>query len=190
MFFGDVIVMISRERERLMSINEPSPSAGFQIFRAADASGLMEAACMEMAPMSDAQRQGMRKLVEAGYLHGDDVRILVDLPGFSLAHAWLKKDYPLTLHSHDSDCLYYVVAGNLKIGTEELGAGDSFFVPQGVPYTYRPGPEGVEVLEFRHSDKFNFLNLSKGAAFYEKAAETIAANVDNWKVAKRPPLNV
>lgn len=169
-----------------MSERQGKDAAGFQIFRAADAPGLVEAACMEMAPMTDEQRQGMRSLVEAGYLHGDDVKILVDLPGFSLAHAWLKKDYPLTLHSHDSDCLYYVVAGTLRIGTEELGPMDSFFVPKDVPYTYRPGPDGVEVLEFRHTGTFNFVNLSKNAAFYARAAETIAANVEGWKAARRP----
>lgn len=162
--------------------------AGFQIFRAADAKGLMEV--MTMESMTDIQRNGLKALVELGYLHGDEVDILVDLPGFSLAHAWLKKDYPLTLHSHDSDCLYYIVSGSLRLGTEELGARDSFFVPAGVPYTYRPGPQGVEVLEFRHAGTFNFLNLSKSAAYWAKAAETVAANVEEWKTAKRPPLNV
>jgi len=169
-----------------MRTEEPGAKAGFRIFRAADAPGLVEAACMEMAPMTDEQRQGMRSLVEAGYLHGDEVTILVGLPGFSLAHAWLKKDYPLILHSHDSDCLYYVVAGSLRLGSEELGPMDSFFVPKDVPYTYRPGPEGVEVLEFRHSGQFNFVNLSRNPAFYAKAAETIAANLDGWKTARRP----
>jgi mannose-6-phosphate isomerase-like protein (cupin superfamily) len=142
-----------------------------------------------MAPMSDIQRQGMRQLVEAGYLEGDEIKVLVDLPGFSLTHAWLKRDYPLLLHSHDADCLYFVVSGSLRIGTEELGPRDCFFVPSGVPYTYRPGPDGVEVLEFRHEGHFNFLNLSKNEAYYAKAAETIAANLDHWKSAKRPPLN-
>ena len=162
--------------------------AGFRIFRAADAKGLMESACMTMEAMSDVQRAGMRKMVDAGYMHGDEVRILVDLPGFALAHAWLKKDYPLTLHSHDSDCLYYIVAGTLKLGTEQLGPRDSFFVPAGTPYTYRPGPEGVEVLEFRHAGAFNFLNLSKTEAFYEKGAKIIADNVEGWKTARPPSV--
>jgi mannose-6-phosphate isomerase-like protein (cupin superfamily) len=93
------------------------------------------------------------------------------------------------LHSHDSDCLYYVVSGSLKLGTEELGPRDSFFVPADTPYTYRPGPEGVEVLEFRHQGTFDFVNLSRNAAYYTKAAEVIAANVEDWKVAVRPSLN-
>jgi mannose-6-phosphate isomerase-like protein (cupin superfamily) len=160
--------------------------AGFTIFRAKDAPGLMESGCMSIAPVTDAQRAGIMNAVRAGYTDGDETKILVQMPGFSLAHAWLKKDYPLALHSHDSDCLYYIVAGTLRLGTEELGARDSFFVPAGTPYTYRPGPNGVEVLEFRHATEFNFVNLSKGEAFWNKAAETVSANLEGWKLAKRP----
>ena len=160
--------------------------AGFTIFRAKDAPELMESGCMSIAPVTDAQRAGIMNAVKAGYTEGDEVQVLVQLPGFSLTHAWLKKDYPLALHSHDSDCLYYIVAGSLRLGTEELGARDSFFVPGGTPYTYRPGPDGVEVLEFRHATEFNFVNLAKGEAFWAKAAETVAANREGWKTAKRP----
>jgi mannose-6-phosphate isomerase-like protein (cupin superfamily) len=141
---------------------------------------------MAMDSLTPTQKDGLGKLVRAGYTQGDEVKILVDLPGFSLAQAWLKKDYPLTLHSHDGDCLYYVVAGSLRLGTEDLGPRDSFFVPAGTPYTYRPGPDGVEVLEFRHSGKFNFKMLSKAAAYFDKATETVMQNVDDWKAAKRP----
>ena len=163
---------------------------GFTIYRAKDAPGLVESGVMAMAPITDIQRAGLKNAVAAGYMDGDDVRILVQMPGFNLAHAWLKKDYPLALHSHDSDCLYYIVAGTLKLGTEELGPRDSFFVPAGVPYTYRPGPDGVEVLEFRHEGKFNFVNLSKGEAFWDRAAETISANREGWKSARRPSEKV
>jgi mannose-6-phosphate isomerase-like protein (cupin superfamily) len=163
-----------------------APASGFRIFRAGDAPGLVESGCMAMDSLTPTQVEGMGKLVKAGYTQGDEVKILVDLPGFSLAHAWLKKDYPLLLHSHDGDCLYYIVGGTLRLGTEELGPRDSFFVPAGTPYTYRPGPEGVEVLEFRHSGKFNFKMLSKATAFFDKAAETVSDNVEGWKMAKRP----
>ena len=76
----------------------------------------------------------------------------------------------------------------IRIGTEELGARDSFFVPGGVPYTYRPGPDGVEVLEFRHATHFNFVNLSKGEAFWNKATETVSANREGWRTAKPPSV--
>jgi hypothetical protein len=161
----------------------------FTIYRAKDAPALIEAGVMNVAPMSDVQIEGFKRMRAAGVLDGEEVKVLVSLPGFSLAHAWMKKDYPLTLHSHDSDCLYYIIAGTIRLGTEELGPRDSFFVPADVPYTYRPGPEGVEILEFRHATKFNFVNLSKSAAFYDKGAVTCAANHDDWKVATPPSVN-
>ena len=101
-------------------------------------------------------------------------------------HAWFKKDYPLPLHSHSADCLYYVVAGSARLGTEELRPGDSFFVPANTPYTYHAGPEGVEVLEYRHTLDIDFQNYAKGQAFYDKALETVIANRDDWRAAPKP----
>lgn len=157
-----------------------------QFFRGADARSLMELGAMKMAEMTPEQRAGLTSLVQAGYLEGDQVKVLVDAPGFHLTYAWLKRDYPLLLHSHDSDCLYYIVAGSLQMGVEELKAGDSFFVPANAAYQYRPGAEGVEVLEFRHVSTFDFRNLTKNPAFYEKAAATVAANVEHWRQATPP----
>jgi mannose-6-phosphate isomerase-like protein (cupin superfamily) len=157
-----------------------------QVFRKADAPMLMDAGCMTLAPMTDEQTAGIGKLIEAGFFEGDEVKVLVNMPGFSLTHVWFKKDYPLLLHSHDCDCLYHVTAGSLTMGTETLGPGDSFFVPANAAYTYAPGPEGVEVLEFRHATNFDFRNYAKNAAYYEKAAEAIAANREAWSTA-RPP---
>ena len=168
-----------------MSDTETQKS-GFAIYRAKDAPGLMDTGRMSIASTTDVQRAGMKSLVAVGYLDGDETTMLVDKPGFALTHAWLKASYPLALHSHDSDCLYHIVAGSLRIGTEELGPRDSFFVPANTPYTYTPGPDGVEVLEFRHAQAFNFVNLSKGEAFYTKAAVTISANRRAWQTA-RPP---
>jgi len=158
----------------------------FQVFRAAEAPGLMESAIMEVEPFSEEQTAGMAKLVAAGYLEGDDTRVLINRPGFSLVKAWFKKGYPLARHSHDADCLYYIVAGSLQLGTETLGAGDGFFVGADVPYTYTPGEEGVEVLEFRHVSKFNFVNHASSAGFYDRGAETISENLDTWRSAKPP----
>lgn len=171
-------------------MSEPETgTASFEIFRAADAKGLMELGCMTVEPYTPIQREGVNKAITAGYLDGEEVRVLTNLPGFSLTHAWLKVDYPLPLHSHDSDCLYYIIAGSIYLGTEMLGPRDTFFVPAGVPYSYKPGPEGVELLEFRHATQFNFLNLAKGAGFWEKAAETAASRHEEWQHAARPSLN-
>src|ERR1700751_5277296 len=113
-----------------------------QIFRADAAPGLMEAGCMTVGPDTDTQRDGMKKLLDAGFLEGDQLKVLVNIPGFSLTHVWFKNHSPLPLHSPDADCLYYVVAGSLQYGSETLGPRDSFFLPAGTPYTYPPGPDG------------------------------------------------
>ncbi len=164
-------------------------SAKFQIFRAKEAPGLMEAGCMTVEPFTPPQREGMNKALEAGYIGGDEIKVLTDLPGFGLTHVWFKEGYQLPLHSHDADCMYFIISGSLRLGTEELGPRDCFFVPADVPYTYKPGPEGVEVLEIRHANAFNFVNHAKGEAWWIKAAEEIAIRKDSWKTAKRPVLN-
>lgn len=165
---------------------QASPRAQLKIFRASDAPGLMESGCMKMEAMSDAQREGLTKLVQAGYTEGDEISVLVDMPGFSLTHAWLKKDYPLMRHSHDADCMYYIVAGSLTMGKEELGPRDCFFVPAGAAYMYTPGPEGVEVLEVRHEPTFNFVNLIGNDSWWDTAAKTCADNLEGWREALPP----
>jgi hypothetical protein len=113
----------------------------------------------------------------------------VNIPGFSLAHVWFKADFPLPLHSHDADCLYYIVAGSLQLGTETLGPRDSFFVPAHAAYAYRPGPDGVELLEIRHANTFDFQMFARSQAFYDKALATVDARREDWIKAPRPALN-
>lgn len=71
--------------------------------------------------------------------------------GMSLVHAWFGPNLQLMRHSHPvaGDCLYYVLAGEMIMGNKTLRAGDGFFVPNGMPYKFKAGPEGLEVLEFR-----------------------------------------
>lgn len=167
-------------------MSEGKTAHKFQIFRRKDAQGLMETGAMTVEPYNDVQREWIGKAKDAGLLEGDCVEVLCDLPGFHLTYVWFKKAYPLPLHSHDTDCLYYIIAGNLRMGTETLGAGDSFFVPADVPYVYTPGDTGVEVLEFRTAAHFNMLNLSKGEGYWRKAVETLRANRADWAVAVPP----
>ncbi|MFC4595474.1 cupin domain-containing protein [Sphingobium tyrosinilyticum] len=158
----------------------------FQIFRAKDAPGLMETGHMKVEPYTDLQREWMVKARDAGLLEGDYLKVLFDIPGFNLTYAWLKKEYPLALHSHDCDCLYYIIAGDVRMGTATLGAGDGFFVPAGVPYQYTPGKRGVEVLEFRTVSHFNMVNLSKGEGYWRNAVESLMANREDWAAAVPP----
>lgn len=88
------------------------------------------------------------------YGHGTSTTPLFGQPGpngMSLVHVWFGPNLPLFRHSHPryGDCLYYVVAGEIILGRRRLGPGSGFFVPNGMPYKYRAGPAGVEVLEFR-----------------------------------------
>jgi mannose-6-phosphate isomerase-like protein (cupin superfamily) len=167
-------------------VSEVKAKAKFQIFRAKDAPGLMETGHMNVEPYTDLQRQWVVKAKEAGLLEGDHLKVLIDIPGFNLTYAWLKKEYPLALHSHDCDCLYYIIAGDVRIGSEILGAGDGFFVPAGVPYRYAPGERGVEVLEFRTVSQFNMVNLSKGEGYWRKAVDSLNVIRDGWATAVPP----
>ena len=101
---------------------------GFQIFRTADAPSLDETAHMDVADMTPELEAGIGVALEAGFAEGNVVKTLFSQPGFSLTYAWFKSGFPLPLHTHDVDCLYYVVAGSLQLGTETLNAGDGFFV--------------------------------------------------------------
>lgn len=161
----------------------------FQIFRASEAPNLEKTEAQSMSPLSEVENAGFGRMIEAGVLEGSEVRVLASIPGFSLVHLWFKKDYPLPLHSHDVDCFYFVISGSLKLGTELLGPRDSFFVPAEAPYTYRAGPDGVEVLEIRQTNHWSFKSHGKSQAFYDKAVETITANREAWQHAKKPTLN-
>lgn len=160
--------------------------AKFTIFRAADAPDLDELGIVDTDSFSQTVLEGIGKVVEAGINEGQTVRVLFSVPGFSLVYAWFKSSFPLPLHSHDADCLYYVVSGSLKLGTEKLGAGEGFFVPAGVPYTYRAGAEGVEVLEFRHEQQFDMKVKSANAAFWNKAVETVKSELPIWRRLPQP----
>lgn len=161
----------------------------FQIVRYADAPTLAETACMTFAPFADDVARLSQRAVAAGLDQGEHLRVLISMPGFSLTHVWFKKHYPLPLHSHDADCLYYIIAGSLRIGNETLGPRDGFFIPADMPYAYIPGDDGVELLEFRHSTHFTFVNHANGSAFWNKAIQTAQANAEDWRSAKRPVLS-
>lgn len=159
----------------------------FEIFRAREARDYSEGGPMHMAEAGDVEKQGLAAMAEAGLIEGSKVKLLYSRPGMSLTYVWFKSGYPLPLHSHDTDCLYFVVAGSLKIGTEVLGPGDGFFLGTDVPYAYVPGDEGVEVLEFRTSNSFDFRSQGKTAAYWTKAVANLNAARENWDAETVPP---
>jgi hypothetical protein len=137
--------------------------------------------------MTAAESQGMTKLMENGFGEGGQVKLLYSRPGMSLTYCWFKSGYPLPRHSHSADCLYFIISGRLRIGTEELGPGDGFFLGTDVPYAYVPGPGGVEVMEFRTSDKFDFKALANSEAYWDKALANLLAARDKWGQEAAPP---
>lgn len=161
----------------------------FRIFRARQATEVGE----DVMPMSDmpaGDAAGLSAMVDAGLREGGQAKLLFkdQVAGISLAHAWFKAGYPLPRHSHSADCLYYIISGEVRLGAEVLRAGDGFFVPADALYTYEPGPEGVELLEFRTATKFD-IKFKTPPTMWERLLETVKKQQPAWKAAK-PPLAV
>ncbi len=170
---------------------KPSQDAPrFTIFRGKDAKDYGAHNLQRVEGMTPVIAEGLGHYIKhQAEASPSKVTLVYGAPGFSLTKVWFKSFYPLPLHSHDSDCLYYILAGSVKLGTEELGPGDGFFVGRNVPYTYITGPEGVEVLEFRDSDDLNIRFMSKNKATWEKAAAKMEALRETW-IKERPPSEV
>lgn len=163
---------------------------GLTIFRAADAPTLEETGMMAAPVM----RPGVAEQVVEGisaFASGSDIRVLYGRPDDdgspSLVYAWFKPNYPLPRHSHDADCLYYVVSGSAVLGNQVLKAGDGFFVPADAPYQYNAGPEGVEVLEFRQVRAFDIQVTEDDPTRWQAMIATARANADHWNELEAPP---
>lgn len=165
---------------------------GITIYRAADAVDLMATDFMAAPTMSEETRVSLGEAVAAGSGTGASVKVLLrqsdDEGGFSLLHIWFKADYPLPRHSHDADCLYYVISGSAVMGSQTLRAGDSFFVPADAPYVYSAGPDGVEVLEIRHGvARFDMKIPDASPQRWQAMVETTRANREQWVAATTSP---
>ncbi|MGQ5702230.1 cupin domain-containing protein [Sandaracinobacteroides sp. A072] len=168
------------------AVSQQGDTPRFSIFRAADAPDFSEVDCMEPVGLTPVIMEGIERATAEGAAEGNIVKLLFSMPGMSLTYAWFKSGFPLPLHSHNADCLYYIIAGSLKLGTEELGPGDGFFVGTDVPYTYTPGPDGVEVLEFRTAHEFDIRFLGKTATYWDKTVETLRRQRAGW-AGEKPP---
>ena len=162
---------------------------GISIFRATEATDLMATDFMSAPEMSQAAREGLSGAVAAGAATGAEVKVLArDAGGFSLVHVWFKPNYPLPRHSHDADCMYYVISGAAIMGRQTLRAGDAFFVPADAPYQYTAGPEGVEVLEVRRGvDQFDMQIPDASPQRWQAMLDTTVANRDRWGEVTESP---
>src|SRR5215472_7505846 len=87
------------------------------------------------------------------------------------------------MESHSADCLYYVVSGEAHMGSRVLKPGDGFFILAEAPYAYTAGPEGVEVLEFRHATTFDIKIRDKTLEHWKPVIEAIKAHGESWAPA-------
>ena len=168
---------------------DKAKSDKFAIYRMADAPPYAELDVMVTEHLTPIISDGLQRAGMAGADNGTIVKLLFAMPGMSLTYAWFKSGFPLPRHSHDADCLYYIIAGNLRLGTETLGAGDGFFVGSEVPYAYTPGEQGVELLEFRTAEQFNIRWLAHNKGFWDKTVGAIAAQQSQWQ-GERPPSSL
>src|SRR5579875_2074366 len=160
-----------------------SRSRGLKVFRSEDAVDLGATELMGRPVMDPVPDRDVLAAVgtPAGYLN-QVVFWDPERSGMNLVRLWYGPEYALPRHSHDVDCLYYVIAGEAHLGSQVLGAGDGFFVPAGAPYAYRAGPEGVEVLEFRASRPFG-IKVSESAERWAQLAENARAHRVEWESA-------
>lgn len=159
----------------------------FEVFRGAHAPPLSECQCMTAEGDTPNMLATLARFPEMLNSGGEHVDVPYRRPGMSLARLWLKSGFPLPLHTHDCDCLYYVVAGSIVLGSQTLVAGDGFYVGSEVPYAYSAGPEGAEVIEFRTTDTFNIRLKDKPEAAWEKTASQMIESRARW-ASEAPPV--
>jgi hypothetical protein len=160
-------------------------SRGLRFFRRKDAVDLANTTVMSR-PVMDPVPDGA-VLAEVAATSGYVNKVLFGDPesgGMSLIWLWYAPHYALPRHSHDVDCLYYVVAGEAHLGNRVVAAGDGFFVPADAPYSYSAGPEGVEVLEFRTTSTFG-IRVSESPERWAQLAEVARTHRQDW-AAKTP----
>lgn len=131
---------------------------------------------------------GVSLLVKSGFAEGYSGKVLFDAPGFCMVQLWFRGGFPLPLHKHNTDCLYYVISGSIQIGTQKLGAGDGFFVPADVPYGGITGDDGFEYLEIRQTLHKNVTTrfLSTNPEYWQKLAGIVSQKRDGWR-SESPP---
>ena len=135
---------------------------------------------------------GFARAEEAGMHDGHRLRCLYRSPlpnGPSLCHMWLKSGFVTPRHKHDTNCIYYVLAGQLKLGNATAGPGEGLFVPEGTVYSIEAGPEGLEVLEFRTDTAFNVLYTGNDEANWDRIVGAVAGNAAGW-AGQQPPSMV
>jgi len=162
---------------------------GFQVLRKENYPLVDQTDALDASTLTPDAVEGFTRMAEEGMYEGSTLKLVFTMPELSVIHCWFRSGFPLPLHSHNADCLYYVIAGEVRLGTEVIGEGDSFYVPSDVPYGYSAGPAGVELLEIRTKDKFNIKSHVKAIAGWDHAVHATAKNHPKWGHEQRPARN-
>ena len=149
----------------------------------------------EMMPMEgidDSVRAGLASVAATGVAAeaGAQNRVVFREPGregMSVLYIWFKSGFILPFHSHDTDCLYYILGGELRIGSRTLRKGDGMFIPRNHAYGYEAGPDGVEVLEFRNATHFKFVFGVNDENRWKRIADTYRSRGATWASEDVPP---
>jgi mannose-6-phosphate isomerase-like protein (cupin superfamily) len=180
-------------------VNDDKPGVGGRPHRRGvsiyPASNAVDNATSGFRGVSTATSESGERLLalhEAGHALGVQSNLLVrqtdEEGGFSLLLVWGKPNYPLPRHSHMSDCMYFVVSGSATMGNITLRAGDSFYAPNGAPYQYTAGPDGIEVLEIRRNvDTIGTQMSDVSPETAERYRQSIEANRDRWAALEVSP---
>jgi quercetin dioxygenase-like cupin family protein len=164
----------------MATTEKPSSRSGITMFDPpAAAPSLYETGMMSM-PTTDPPAP--EQMVEWALSGGHDVRVLfrqAEADGMSLVWSRFEPGYPLPRHSHSADCLYYVVAGEARMGNRRIPAGGGFFVPKDAPYAYTAGPDGIEILEFRNVSSFD-MQITESVDRWDRIVGEVREHKDAW----------
>ncbi|WP_042337735.1 cupin domain-containing protein [Paraburkholderia ferrariae] len=174
--------------DEVHSATPERPRRGITIFRELEAPRVHETGAM-VHHGSPKGQDGIQRMRVAGLDDGNVLKCLyrsTDPNGFTLVYVWFKGNFALPVHTHNTDCLYYIISGEIHMGKNVLTAGDGFFLPAETPYSYHAGPQGVELLEFRAATEFDIVIRDGTERGWEHLVSVCAANRELWKT-QRPP---
>jgi quercetin dioxygenase-like cupin family protein len=64
---------------------------------------------------------------------------------------------PIEIHAHEQDEIIYIVEGEMHAGTRVLGPGATLFVAGNTLYSFKAGPNGLRMLNFRPRADLTFI---------------------------------
>jgi hypothetical protein len=170
--------------QRHESTTAPSTRGIVMFDPPAEAPLLHETGIMSMPTMNPPAPEQMIEWATSG---GHAVKVLFQQDGsggtsngaMSLVWSRFEANYPLPRHSHSADCLYYVVAGEARMGNRRIGPGAGFFVPADAPYAYTAGPDGIEILEFRSVSSFD-MQITEKLPRWDRIVEAVREHKADW----------